>query len=212
MLPELADKTANIPHIAKRACSDASLLSEVVDGLKLKVNTKSPEETVRYNCYKVLMQITETKGSMLYPRWQTFVEMLNSHNSYHKMAGVQLIAGLAKSDVNNQFQKITDTYFGLLDDPSVIVAIYVASTAGKIVNAKPALEPQVTGKLLGIPRTHHTASRKALVAGGAIEAFGQYVERVADRGPILEFVAAQEQSESPKTRKLAKAFTGKWAK
>ncbi len=212
MLPELADKTADIARIAELACSDASLLSEIVDGLKLKVNTKSPEETVRYNCYKVLMHITDTKGSMLYPRWQTFVEMLNSDNSYHKMAGVQLIAGLAKSDVDDRFRKITDKYFGLLDDPSVIVAIYVASTAGKIVTAKPELEPQVTEKLLGIPETHHTASRKALVIGGAIEGFGQYMDEVTDRGPILEFVGAQEQSESPKTKKLAKAFTKKWAK
>ncbi len=211
MLPQLTDKTAEIPKIAEMACGNLSVLSEIIDGLKLKVNTKSPEETVRYNCYKVLMHITDTNGSLLYPRWQTFVEMLNSDNSYHKMAGVQLIAGLAKSDANNQFLKIADRYFGLLDDPSVIVAIYVASTAGKIVNAKPSMEPQITNKLLGIPQTHHTASRKALIAAGAIESFGQYVNSVSDRGPILQFVRAQEESDSPKTRKLAKAFLKKWA-
>lgn len=211
MLPELADKTADIAGIAELACSNVSLLSEIVDGLKLKVNTKSPEETVRYNCYKVLMHVADTNGSTLYPRWQSFVEALSSDNSYHKMAGVQLIAALAKSDINNKFQKITDRYFDLLDDPSVIVAIYVASTAGKIVNAKPALELQITEKLVGIPNTHHLPSRKALVAAGAIESFGQYVSSVRDRGPILEFVRAQEESESPKTRKLAKAFINKWA-
>ncbi len=210
MLSELSDKTANIALIAEMACKDTAVLSDIVGGLKLKVNTKSPEETVRYNCYKVLMQLAETKGNIVYPYWQTLAAMLSSDNSYHKMAAVQLIAALANSDVDDRFEGIADRFFGLLDDQSVIVAIYVASTAGKIVNAKPNLAYEVTDKLLGIRKTHHTPSRKALVAAGAIEAFGQYVDKLPEREPILEFVREQQQSQSPKTRKLAKEFLKRW--
>ena len=136
--------------------------------------------------------------------------LLSSDNSYHKMAAVQLIAGLAKADVQNRFESIFDQYFDLLDDQSMIVAIYVASNAGKIVVAKPDLEPRVTTRLLEIEATHHLPGRKALVFAGAIEAFGDYIAQASDRESILEFVGKQQQSESPKTKKLAKQFLKKW--
>ena len=210
MLTELSDKNADIARIAEMACSDSSLLSEIVGGLKLKVNTKSPEETVRYNCFKVLMDITRNNGALLYPNWDNLVGLLSSDNSYHKMAAVQLVAGLVKSDVENKFENIFDRYFALLDDRSMIVAIYVASNAGKIVSARPELEARVTGKLLEIEETHHIPGRKALVVAGAIEAFGEYVPQASDRERILKFVDRQQQSESPKTKKLAKEFLKRW--
>jgi hypothetical protein len=211
MLTELSDRNADIALLAERASSDSSLLSEIVGGLRLKVNTKSPEETVRYNCHKVLMHIARTRGEILYQQWDNLAQFLSSDNSYHKMAAVQLIAGLAKADGENRFEKIFDTYFGLLDDQSVIVAIYVASNAGKIVNAKPGLEPRVTERLLEIETTHHVPGRKALVAAGAIEAFGEYMPQASNRERILEFVNSQQQSGSPKAKKLAKEFLKKWA-
>jgi hypothetical protein len=210
MLTELSDKNADIERLAGRACSDSSVLSEIVGGLRLKVNTKSPEETVRYNCFKVLMQITRTRSELLYPQWNGLVGFLSSDNSYHKMAAVQLVAGLVKADVENRFESIFDKYFALLDDQSMIVAIYVASNAGKIVSARPGLEPRVTRKLLEIERTHHIPGRKALVVAGAIEAFDAYMSLASDRERILEFVDRQQQSDSPKTRKLARQFLKKW--
>jgi len=210
MLPELSDKNTDIARLAERACSDSSLLSEIVGGLRLKVNTKSPEETVRYNCFKVLMHITRTRGELLYPHWDNLAGLLSSDNSYHKMAAVQLIAGLVKADVQNRFESIFDQYFDLLDDRSMIVAIYVATNAGKIVAAKPGLEPRVTTRLLEIEATHHLPARKALVSAGAIEAFDEYMAQALDRERVLEFVDRQQQSDSPKTKKLARQFLKKW--
>jgi len=211
MLADLTDKNADINGIALRATEDHSLLSELIDGLKLKVDTKSAEETVRYNCYKVLLLLAETRGELLYPAWERVVVPLKSDNSYHKMAAVQLVARLASADVGEKFENVFETYFGLLDDKSVIVAIYVAQNAGRIVKAKPGLEPRITGKLLALEKTHHPSSRKGLVIAGAIESFGQYLDMASDRGRIVDFVKRQQQSESPKTKKLAKDFLKKWA-
>jgi hypothetical protein len=58
VLSELSDKNADIGSIAERALKDRDLLSELLEGLKSRVSTKSAEETLRYNCYKVLMLIT----------------------------------------------------------------------------------------------------------------------------------------------------------
>jgi hypothetical protein len=210
MLIELQNKNADIAGIADKASHDSALLSDLIEGLKLKVSPKSGEETVRYNCFKTLMSIGISRPELIYHAWDGLVEMLRSKNAYYKMAAVQLIASLVKADAGNKFERILDEYYGLLDDESVIVAIYVASASGRIVPARPALENVVTGKLLGIEATHHTPNRKALIAAGAIEAFGQYFEVSVSKDLILEFVMTWRSCESPKTRKLAKDFLKKW--
>jgi hypothetical protein len=206
MLIELQNKDADIAGIAEKACHDPALLSDLVEGLKLKVSPRSGEETVRYNCFKTLMNIGVSRPELLYPSWDRLVQMLGSKNSYHKMAAVQLLAGIVKADTQNKFERIADEYYGLLDDESVIVAVYVASASGRIVTARPALENLITGKLLGIDATHHTPNRKTLIAAGAIEAFSQYFDRSANQSRIIDFVKVQQSCESPKTRKLAQEF------
>ncbi len=70
MLPELSDKDVNIRDIAY-----AGLLSELLEKLKLK------EETIRYNCFKVLMLISEERGEVLYSERDYFIELLGSGES-----------------------------------------------------------------------------------------------------------------------------------
>jgi hypothetical protein len=210
VLSELSDKNADIGSIAERALKDRDLLSELLEGLKSRVSTKSAEETLRYNCYKVLMLISQTHGEVLYPKWEYIIGLLNSENSYHKMSAINLIASLTRVDTENRFNKIFDRYYSLLDDKSMIVAMYVAGNSGQIARAKPQLEHRITTKLLSIAETHHPEGRKELIKGSAIEAFGQYFSEATDKEKILEFVEEQQNSSSPKTRKLAKEFLKKW--
>ena len=204
MLPEMNNKEVDIETVAEKASANRELLSEILDGLTSK------EETLRYNCHKVLMHISETNGRLLYPEWDFFLELLSSDNSYRKMSAVQLIANLTKVDTENRFEKIVDKYYGLLDDKSMIVAIYVASNSGGIVRSKPQLEREITNKLLDIDRTHHPEGRKPLIKAGAIEAFDKYFAKATDKERILAFVKEQQNCDSPKTRKIAQDFLRKW--
>jgi len=204
MLAGMNEKDVDIQTVAEKALEDRALLSEILEGLTLK------EETLRYNCHKVLMQISETNGEMLYPEWEYFIELLSSDNSYRKMSAIQIIANLTRVDTENRFEKIMDEYYGLLDDKSMIVAIYVATSSGRIVRAKPQLEREITGKLLDIDRTHHPEERKPLIKAGAIKAFDEYFPQTADKESIIAFVKEQQDCDSPKTRKLAQSFLSKW--
>ena len=206
MLPELKDKNANIESIAQKSFGDKKVIAELLDGLKSK------DETVRYNCYKVLMQIGKNQGKVLYPSWDYFVELLHSENSYHKMSAVHLLTNLVKVDKEDKFQEIFDSYYNLLDDRSVIVAIYVAQNSAQIIKAKPQLENRITDILLNIDKTHHPAGRKELIKAGVIESFMDYFPTSKNKVKILEFITRQQDSESPKTRKVAKAFLKKWDK
>lgn len=204
MLSEMHEKDADIEAIAGKALMDEALLLELLDGLK------SSKETFRYNCFKVLITISEKHAGLLYPKWDYFVGLLDSDNSYRKMSAIQLIANLARVDKESRFEKILEKYYSLIDDKSVIVAIYAASTSGKIVNAKPNLESQITDKLLEIDKTHHPEGRKSLIKAGAIEAFDQYFEEAVNKDGIIEFAREQQNSGSPKTRKLAREFLGRF--
>ena len=206
MLPEMDDKDADIEGIAARVLADRELIPELLDGLKSK------NETYRYNCHKVLMVISETRGEVLYPAWGYFVEHLGSDNSYHKMSAVLLLASLVRVDTENRFEKIFDKYYGLLDDRSMVVAYYVASSSAKIVRAKPQLQSRITEELLNIDETHHPSGRKELIKTGVIVALDGFIAGSADRARIVEFVRKQQDSESPKTRKAARAFLEKWGK
>ena len=200
----LNDKEADVEKIAGKAITDEGLRAELLQGLESK------DETYRYNCYRVLYIICDGHGELVFPNWDYLAGHLDSKNTYHKLAALNLIANLTKADGGNKFEQIMDLYFGLLDDRSMIAAVYTAQNAGKIIAAKPELEAMITKKLLSIDSTHHTPGRKDLVKAGAIESFGLYFEQAADKAGILSFVRHQTDSESPKCRKLADAFLRRW--
>ena len=204
MLSEMQSKDADIERMAEKALQNGELITELLDGLEVK------DETYRYNCYRVLFRITESHGSVLYGQWDYFVGLLHSDNSYRKMSGIQLLANLVRVDTENRFEQILDSYYDLLNDKSMIVAIYVANTSGKIVKAKPRLEPVITDKLLNIGRTYHSEDRKQLIKAGVIEAFDQYFPESVHKERILDFVRKSGNSSSPKTRKLVQNFLAKW--
>ena len=204
MSVDLNDKEADIAGVARNAIDDEGLRAELLQGLESK------NETYRYNCYKVLRIICEEHAELVYPHWDYLAGHLDSNNTYHKLSALDLIADLTKVDSGNRFEQIVDSYFGLLEDRSMIAAVYAARNAGKIVAAKPELEARITEKLLSIESTHHGPGRKDLVKAGAIESFITYFEQAADKDGILSFVRQQVDSESPKCRKQADAFLRIW--
>lgn len=198
------DKAPDIAPLAEKALADKDLLSEMLEGLTTK------DETLRYNCHKVLLFISEINGERLYPEWDYFANFLEDANSYRKMSAVHLIARLTKVDTENRFERIMDIYYNLLDDRSMIVAIYIAAVSGDIVRAKPQLERKITGKLLDIDKTHHPDERKPLIKAGAIESFDKYFPEAIEKERIIEFVRGALDCDSPKTIKLARSFLKKW--
>jgi hypothetical protein len=200
MIPDLSKKDADIDGFAKIAQKDKKMLSELLDALTSK------EETYRYNCHKVLMVISQEKPALLYPEWDRLEELLKSDHTYWKMSALMIMANLTEVDSEKRFEKIFDRYYSLLDDRSMVVAVYVARFSGKIAKAKPNLESKITRKLLKIDETHHNEGRKALIKSGVIEAFSEYYDSAKNKKKIVEFAKQQLESESPKTRKLAKEF------
>ena len=195
-------KGANPEVLAQMALKDGKVLQEALDGVLSK------KDVIRQNSFQTLNLISKNHPNRIYNRWGFFANLIRGGNSFHKYIAIWIIANLTKADPENKFEKLFDDYYGLLGDKSVIPAGHVAAKSGIIALAKPELQGQITNRLLNIDNI--VQRHKDLVKAGAIEAFNVYFEKSKDQGKIIEFVKAQLNCESPKTRKIAKKFLEKW--
>lgn len=189
-----------IESIAKNAAEDPHVLSALLDGILSK------KDAVRYGNFKALFLLSQEHPEVLFPKWDFFVNMLDSENTYHRCIAVRIIANLIKADSEMRFEKIFDRYYSLLDDPSVVTANYLAAVSGKITLMKPRLQTEITKKLLSIDETHHTTQRRDLIKSYIITSFKEYFQKSDDKPEILEFVKKQLSAKSPKTVGTAKQF------
>jgi hypothetical protein len=174
---------------------------------ELLESLKSKDDTERYGSFEVLLRLSEERPETLYPHWDFLAKMLDAENAYWKLIAVRLIANLTRADSESKFEGLFDKYYNLLND-SVIIAGHITANSGKIARAKPKLQAEITDRLLNIDKT--TQKHKDLIKAGAIESFGEYFAESKDKERIIAFVRQQLDSESPKTRKIAKEFLSKW--
>ena len=197
-------KGANPEALAQMALEDEKVLQEAFEGVLSK------NDVVRQNSFQTLNFLSEKHPNSVYGKWDFFADLIRRGNSFHKYIAIWIIANLTKADPENKFEKLFDDYYDLLGDKSVIPAGHVAAKSGIIALAKPELQTEITNRLLDIDNT--VQRHKDLVKSGAIEAFDAYFEESKDQARIIEFVKAQLNCESPKTRKMAKEFLEKWNK
>lgn len=205
-LPDLSEKGVDIEAIAERALEDERVLLQLLEG----ISPHAKKTTIRNNSFNALMLLAERHPEVLFSRWDYFVELLKSDNSFSQYPAVHIIATLVEADEGDRFDAIFDTYYSLLDDESVMIAGHVAGVSGKIAQAKPKLQTRVTKRLLNIDATHFEPGRKDLIKSYAIESFDAYFEEAENQEEIIEFVRRQLDCTSPKTRRIAQSFLRKW--
>lgn len=188
--------------LAKKAIEDETFLSKVLEGILSK------KDEIRSHSFNTLMIISEQYPKSLYSKWDYFADLLDSDNHFHRYMAINLIANLTKVDIKNEFNQIFDKYFCNIEGTRTMVAGQAALNSGKIAKVKPNLQSKITNKLLNIDKTHK-GKQTELIKAYAIDAFDQYFEVSSDQKRILEFVNAQLNSESPKTRKRAEEFLKK---
>jgi len=189
---------ADLDQVVRLAVADRAILQRVLRGLVSK------DEKVRHNCYQVLAEIAESQPRVLDPAWDTLVALLDSRNAFHRATGVSLIAILAGADPEGRFERIFDRYFDLLGDDKVMVARYLARSAGRVARAKPHLQARIVDRLLGIDQIQH--KHKDLIKADVIASFAEFFEGSPDQERMRAFVKRQVDSSSPKTWKAARQF------
>jgi hypothetical protein len=196
-----AQETKDLRKMKKKVF-ETERLREALDGIMSK------KDEVRTISFKILKRVSKEQPNLLYSEWDYLANLLDSDNHYHRYMSINLLANLAKVDVRNRFEKIFDKYFGNIDGERTMVAGQAALNSGKIAKVKPNLRAKITSRLLNIDNTHQ-GKQVELVKAYAIEALDEYFEGSSEKNRILDFVKAQLESRSPKTRKVAKEFLKK---
>jgi hypothetical protein len=168
-------------------------------------------ETYRYNCVRVFFRALEKGIALFYPYWERFAAGIHSPNGFYRSSSTQALAFLTAVDQERHLDSILEAYLCMLDDEKVMVARYFVQTIHLIPEARPDLRERVVACLLDIENTRHTASHKSLLKADIISAFDGLFDSSSaqEQKEILEFVAKEQDNESPSTRKAAKAFLGK---
>ena len=172
---------------------------------KLIQELQSDNDKHRYKSFRILLPLSENKPEKLYPFWDIFVTLLKKGEVSNKHYAINLIGNLVKVDKQNKFEEIFDLFYKHLRHESPVVSPHIAGNSGKIVNAKPQLEEKITKKLLDskiIEKTRYPDLMNSYV----IQAFDEYFDKIKNKDKILNFVEAQLNSTSPKTKKAAKQF------
>jgi hypothetical protein len=192
---------AEISALAQEALTDDSKLKTLVAGLSSK------DLGVKQRSFQSLHLLTRTNSGRLYPRyWDEIAAMLDDPGVDAKYIAIYLLAGLAAADTEDRFDDIFNKYFSLLDDNTLIAPMHVALNAAAVFKAKPDLREDIVKLLVSIDRTHHTPSRKALIAAYAIESLDKVFDEIEDKPAVIGFARFYLTAPSPKARKTARDF------
>ncbi len=197
---EIQKKDADIDTLMRYASEDADSLDSVVQNLRSKV------DNIRYNSYTILEKISETSPEKLYDHWEFFIEQLRSTNTFYKYQAIHLMANLTKIDTGKKFDAISDEYFNQIHDKSIVTVNHLILASGRIIKYKPSFRRQILDMLLNTDTIRPNAKHKELTKAYVIEALMECYSELEDKSIVIDFVRNRLNSDSPKTRKAAKAF------
>ena len=206
MLGDISKKSISAESIANKVINDKKLIDDLLE------NVSSDKAFIKFKSLKVLILLSEKQPSILYPKWDFFVNLLDNENTFLRAIGANAIANLTKVDAENKFEKIFDKYYSLLEDESMINAANVAGYSGVIAKAKPHLQDKITNRLLDIDKTRHGSECKNIIKGKAILSFNEYIDEFENRDKIIQFVKRELNNTRSATKKKAEKFLKKWGK
>ncbi len=171
----------------------------------------SNKEKLRNKAFNFLLPITETNPEEIYEYWELFVKIFHKEEVSNKYVAIPIIANLTSVDTEKKFDKIFDDFYEFLNHESPVVSPHIAGNSGKIIKNKPYLQKAILEKLLTTDEKS-SCRHKELLKSYVIDALAECLNVIEDKEKILDFVAKQVTSESPKTKKRAKEFLSKYGK
>ncbi len=83
------------------------MIGESVQGIQ------SENERTRYKHFKILLSVSEKSPELLYPYWDTFVELLRRDKVSCKHAAIRLIPNLVRVDSETSLRRYLTSSFSI---------------------------------------------------------------------------------------------------
>lgn len=147
-------KKEDLPHLA------TNLTSSDIDQLVTWLSEKADQ--LRYKTLLTLLARSENQPDV-YPYWDTFVEKLQSSDSYQRNIGLKLIAENVRWDEKGKYNEINDLYLSLCEDEKPITARQCIQGLNKIVLFNKQCHASITTKLLSLDLSQRKESMRNLL-------------------------------------------------
>ena len=207
ILAAIAEKDFDLDQFVQMALNDENARDEIVYHMRT-----NPAIMVYYHCYYIVDKASQKQPELFYPYWDEMAALLHHQNSYHRDFGLEIIGNLTRVDEENRFSQIADDYYGLVNDEKFMTGNLCVKNLMKICRHKAEQRGRILELLLDIDnRCDYTDKQKGVLKADVLDIFDAVFEEAAERDAISEFIRAERNSISPKTRKKAKALVAKYA-
>jgi len=182
---------------------------KVLDALFSAVSSATARE--RFGAAKRLRDISQHAPDLLYPRFDFFVDLMESENRILRWNAILILGNLAAADEQRRIDRLLDQYLGALAGPHLIDAANTIRGATAIALARPDLAGRIARDILQVEHARYeTAECRNVAAGHAITALEQLFPLVANQRAVHLFVSRQRENRRPATRHKAEKFLRKW--
>lgn len=168
--------------------------------------------SLKYRCSKIIRMTAERRPELVYPFFREIAAWLDSPNSFIRWDGMLTIGLLLAADRDDLFPEIYERFAGLIDDASMITAANAIGQAARMIRTHPALEPDLTRRLLRVAgNTYWYKGQPSpecwnIVCGAALDSFAEYWPQASQKPAILAFAASLCQNSRPAVARKAARF------
>lgn len=159
------DQLLNLP---KEALPEAAKALSPEDISKLVPLLALKEDNIRYQAFLLLKERSAIAGDV-FPYWQTFLEKLQSDNSYQRSIGLMLISENARWDKKSKTAAALDAYCNCLTDEKPITIRQCVQGLKPVVSSHPELGGAIGERLTALDLTTIKETMRKLVLQDIID-------------------------------------------
>jgi len=196
----IAEKDFDVNVFVQIALSDESVRDEIVNQMISNVQIM-----VYYHCYYVASKASKSNPELFYKYWDEITKLLHHKNSYHRDFALDIIGNLTGVDHENRFSELEDEYFALVNDEKFMTGNNCIRNLRKVYKHKEASRERIISILLDIDnQCDYTEKQKGVLTCDVLGIFEEFYDGVKEMAEINNFIRAEVDSISPKTRKKAR--------
>jgi len=171
-----------------------------------EISSENKEGDIPYINNKTLLYIANKYPGVLFRHWIILKEGLKEGSTPIKFNTIHVLANLIKSDKQNRYEEVFDSYFELLNDSKLSIAAQVAVNIGLIAQSRPEFQEMISIHLMSIDENNGDVERNNLIKGYAIESMKSYIDDYPKKHEIIDFVKQQLKYENSKLKNIAQRF------
>jgi hypothetical protein len=200
----ISDKSYNNAEWVELVLADSEILKIVIENINHK------HIMVYFHCYEIVNNASKLNPLIFYPYWDSFVNLLNHNNLYHRIAGLSIVSNLIAVDIENKFCTILDKYLQCLQDKKFLSSVYCLKGLKRIVETNNKYTSLIENAILNYSRpAYYTDKQFGLLMSDIIGLLFAVLKYSKNKELIIELINQQQNSISPKTKKYAKLLMEK---